>query len=221
MTWKSDHENKFVINSDIIRDYFNKKADLVFSDEFAKYEEAKLVEYLKRQKKISVLDLGCGNGRWAGILRGKLSRYVGIDFSETFIKHAKVQYPDEAMYSFNCMPAQNYRVNEKYDVIFIIGLLTYLNDDQIRTMVENIKMMLHSDGTIFVRNVTVDRHDPTRKVYDRKLNIIEKIFGRMKYQLIRRSPEEEILFFKGMNLIDTGYIEKTNYIYYLFRNENE
>jgi ubiquinone/menaquinone biosynthesis C-methylase UbiE len=218
MNWLPDDEQSFKINPNIIRNYFNKKADLVFSEDAAQYEENKLIEYLKNKKDLKVLDLGCGNGRWAGILRHKIQRYVGIDFSETFIRQAQKVYNDENIYEFKCMPAQEYAVNEKYDIIFIIGLLTYMNNEEILVMIENIKRMLHQGGMIFVRNVTIRDDKASQKFYNRRLNIFERMFGRMKYQLIRRSPENEIAFFKDFSLTERGYIQNTNYIFYIFGN---
>ena len=174
MSWKTDHKKQFEINASIIKDYFNKKADLVFTDEAAKNEEKCLSKYLPDKKQLTVLDLGCGNGRWAYVLDERLDHYVGIDFSDTFIKQAKRRFKYERI-EFHCLPAQEYISEHKFDIIFVVGLMTYMNDDQIEIMAGNLEKMLNPDGKIIIRNVTIDENTDGRQVYDRKLNCIEKI----------------------------------------------
>jgi len=216
MSWKTDNDKQFEIKSSVIKDYFNKKADLVFTEDAAREEEKCLSKYLPHDKQFDVLDLGCGNGRWASVLCERLDYYVGIDFSETFIHQAEQKFSDERI-EFHCLPAQEYVIEHKFDIIFVVGLMTYMNDDQIELMASNIEKMLKPEGRIIVRNVTVDENTSSRKVYDRKLNFIEKLLGRKKYQLIRRTPSEEIKLFERFQLLDKGYIYNTGYIYYIFK----
>ena len=96
----------------------------------------------------------------------------------------------------------------------MIGLLTYMNDDEIRKMVENCKEMLKAEGWIIVRNVY--NVQSTRRVFDDKWNLIKKILRRPRYQIIRR-PDQEILdFFSSFKLIDQMIIPETGYKIYIF-----
>jgi 2-polyprenyl-3-methyl-5-hydroxy-6-metoxy-1,4-benzoquinol methylase len=215
MSWKTDNDREFKINPSIIKNYFDKTASLVFSEEASKLEEECLLKFIPEDKKLSVLDLGCGNGRWANVLKDRLVNYVGVDFSNTFIDQANERFNDTNI-SFHCMSAQEYIQDEKFDIIFIVGLMTYLNDVEIVRMVSNLNKMLETGGKLIVRNVTLGEKE-TRKVYNRKLNFLEKLLGRKYYQLIRRTPEEEIQFFKDYELEEKGRIKDTGYIYYVFK----
>src|SRR5690606_38111835 len=84
--WKSGHG--FEIDSELVRNYFNKTKQLLFSDESAKKEEAFILRWLGERSGLSVLDLGCGNGRWAEALRPRLAHYVGVDFSNELLEEA-------------------------------------------------------------------------------------------------------------------------------------
>ena len=217
MGWRYDSEKLFKINTDIVKDYFNKKASLVFSEEEGKLEEKCLLKFIPKKNFLSILDLGCGNGRWAKVLKNKISNYVGVDFSETFITESKKLFNNNKNFSFHCMSAEEYLSEEKFDIIFIIGLMTYMNDNQILKMIDNLKKMLSKSGRIIVRNVTLAEANKGRRVYDRKLNIIEKFLGRKNYQIIRRTPEEEINFFHHFELERTSNIPNTGYIFYIFK----
>ncbi len=47
-----------------------------------------------------LLDIGCGNGRFLGMLEGKSVNYTGIDFSEGLIAVARKRYHDQAHTTF-------------------------------------------------------------------------------------------------------------------------
>jgi ubiquinone/menaquinone biosynthesis C-methylase UbiE len=104
MNWKSDKNKKFRINSEVVKNYFNKKQSLVFTDEKAKHEEKELLKVIKLSPNANVLDLGCGDGRWANLLENKIQKYVGVDFSEVFVKKAKGNF-DNRVFSFHNMSA--------------------------------------------------------------------------------------------------------------------
>ena len=51
-------------------------------------------------EKTSLLDIGCGNGRFLTILEGKHAAYTGIDFSEGLIGVARKRYTDRPVTQF-------------------------------------------------------------------------------------------------------------------------
>jgi SAM-dependent methyltransferase len=56
-------------------------------------------------RNISVLDIGCGIGRWAYNLKPIVKTYHGIDFSDEFVKSARNTFKDSANIKFFCMSA--------------------------------------------------------------------------------------------------------------------
>ena len=76
-------------------------------------------------EEVSVLEVGCGTGELIGKIKGK--RKVGIDFSPTMIELAKKQYPDV---EFQCVPADEIKLDEKFDLIIISDVVSYLDDVQ-------------------------------------------------------------------------------------------
>jgi SAM-dependent methyltransferase len=78
-----------------------------------------------------VLDLGCGYGRWAGELAGKVACYLGVDFSAELLRLAEARrYPRSR---FQQLPAQYVHRDTleqpgPFDLFLCSGLLIYLND---------------------------------------------------------------------------------------------
>lgn len=102
-----------------------------------------------------VLDIGCGIGRWAGLIQSQVDLYCGIDFSEGLIQIAKQQCTANNVYfhvaaadQVNCDAVVQYA---PYNRILIAGLLIYLNDQQITALCEGIKNVIDSNCLIYLR----------------------------------------------------------------------
>jgi len=216
-SWRVDLNKTFRIDKKIVTDYFDKKQHLVFGNESARKEEKVLRPFIDRLESPSILDLGCGNGRWLRILIEKCKRYVGVDISRNFIRKLKRDYKDNPKVQFFNMPVQEYLSNESFDIILMLGLITYMNDDEVMQLVKNCKNMLNRDGKIILRSVELKDDGCSRKVYDYNPNFIDRLLGRQAYQVIRRTKDEEMSFFRDFNLEHMSNIEGTGYIYYILK----
>ncbi len=113
------------INSDKVKDFFNKRA--------SKYEEGKFSIVLfqdkenseqrhREEKKIfyenidvsgkKVLEIGCGVGRWVEALHDKCGSYLGLDFSEELLEIAEKSYAEFDNCKFQLMSATDIKVDE-------------------------------------------------------------------------------------------------------------
>lgn len=212
--WQEDNTRSFRVDETIVSEYFNKTQSLVFSPESANIEERALKKLININDGSKVLDLGCGNGRWGSILIPKCKKYVGVDLSKHFIEKAIRKY-DSNRTRFYCLPAQDYLVKEKFDLILMIGLTTYMNDEDIEKMANNCSKMLAKEGKLIVRSVTLRENGIKRRVFCRKSGFIRKLFGRPDYQIIRRSCYEEVRLFSMFTLEHQENIENTGYTVYI------
>jgi len=162
------------------------------------------------------LDLGCGNGRWGEILIPRCKEYVGVDLSKNFIEKAQKQYKKKNA-RFICNLASEFIDKSKYDLILIIGLTTYMNDEDIEKMSYNCREMLSRGGMLVVRSVTIKDAGSKRMVFHRKTGFFSRMVGRREYQIIRRTPEEEMRLFKEFSLEDQEDIPGTGYLLYILR----
>ena len=93
------------INSEKVKDFFNQRANKEVESEFAivlfqdkensqqRHEDEKKVfhENIDVSGK-SVLEIGCGVGRWVEALHDKCGSYLGLDFSEELLEIAEESY---------------------------------------------------------------------------------------------------------------------------------
>lgn len=109
----------------------------------ADYMEFLVQKVWKIEKKVDVLDFGCGTGYLAGLIMPFLpegSTYTGIDISEVMIREAKRLYAD-AKYpvQFICKNAYEYQKKEKYDMVICQAFLRELSNPK-----KALKNMIHS-----------------------------------------------------------------------------
>ena len=212
--WKNDEDHKYKINPDIVIDDFDKIQTLHFKEKHAKSEEKAILPYIPITPNSKVLDLGCGDGRWGQILAGSCKKYVGVDVSQKMLENAKKIVTNKNT-TFICQPSQEYISDEKFDFILMIGLLTYLNDEDIEKLSINCRKMLAKNGRLIVRNVTLKDPNVSRKFFDCQPSRLMRFLGIPGYQIIRRNRDEELSFFKNFELIHEQDIQNTGYRFYV------
>ena len=212
--WIEDNEHKLKIDPKIIIDDFDTIQTLHFKEKHAKEEEKIIFPFINIDHNSRILDLGCGSGRWGKILALQCKEYIGIDFSDKMLEKARKSANYENV-SFICQPSQDYFVDDKYDLILMIGLITYLNDEDIFKISNNCRKMLSSKGRLIIRNVTLKDNKVERKVYSCQQSTTMKLLNIPGYQIIRRSRNEELSFFRDFKLIHEEDIPNTNYRFYV------
>lgn len=102
----------------------------------------------------SLLDIGCGPGRLSFLFAKYCSYVLGIDISETFLSIAK-QIKDIKRISnidFKNMSITNINLDQKFDIIFIGGVLLYFDDMEVVRCIREIKNhYLNKNGRIIIR----------------------------------------------------------------------
>lgn len=113
--------------------YQDKNPDLARERDAA--EKAKLLPLLGLSGRESVLDVGCGTGRWAEEIIPRSAVYWGADFSPELIEIASRRFELKVpQVRFFCLPAEKIAFAElkrRFDVILSLGLFIYLNDDDL------------------------------------------------------------------------------------------
>ena len=133
-------------------------------------EISRLMPLLEIDEHSRVLDVACGIGRWADAIDKKIDRYLGFDFSKNLIDIAIARNTQEN-YSFivsevTKIEKQLDLLNEKdFNVVIMVGILVYLNDEDLFNVANQIERKLDRKSIICIREPIGIEHRLTLKDY--------------------------------------------------------
>jgi trans-aconitate methyltransferase len=135
-----------------------------------------------------VLDLGSGIGFWAEYFTQRFSRVVAVEASEPLYEALEQR----------CAPYLNvktihgdvmlFRPEDQYDVVFLGGMLMYLNEEDVISLLGKLIPSLQPGGIILCRETTVRQDTTTRQgdyqaVY-RSVADYERIFAECELSVL-------------------------------------
>lgn len=125
----------------------------------------------------TVLDLGCGNGRWLETFKKQGVKYFGLDDSEKLIQIAQSKYPDANFIKANALNLPF--SNNYFDKVYSIAVFHQIPSDEFRfRFLEEVKRVLRPDGLLIL---TVWRF------HQRKT-----IFSLLKYTILKLLQKSEL-----------------------------
>lgn len=198
------------INQNSVKEFFNSRANKKVENlmTITSFQEKENLD--KRQNEESeiilenldvcgkkIIEIGCGLGRWAKFFHNKCESYLGIDNAENLITLANENYKYENCF-FQEMSALNIdinklKINPPFDIVFITGLLIYLNDEDIDSLINQINKLVSKEKQIYIREtVSVMGTRVTLKdFYSDDLQT--------EYNAIYRTSDELLEFFNGFD----------------------
>lgn len=108
----------------------------------------KLAMLIGKLSNLSVIDIGCGEGKNSIFFAREGAKVQAIDISEAALKNAKLAWKDFNIVNWQCqdvmkIPAQG----ENYDVVIAYGLLHCLaNEEEISNMIKKMHAMTAVGG---------------------------------------------------------------------------
>lgn len=102
------------------------------------------------------LDVGCGSGVWLERLAPRFERAHGIDLSSEMVASARARLARQGLANATvaCQGALELPEDARYDLIFVGGVLMYLNDDVVDGMLAKLSRMLTPGGLLILREST-------------------------------------------------------------------
>lgn len=107
---------------------------------------------------LSVLDVGCGTGRWASALEHALRGYHGLDFCSEFLDEARSStqsLSDPARFHFEradlSQGLPDSVRHDGFDAVVMAGVLLYLNDSDAHRLLAQVGERLRRGGVVYLR----------------------------------------------------------------------
>jgi len=114
----------------------------------------KLLPFLPRQKANRIIDYGCGDASLAYYLpKGFISEYFGLDINENSIKVARSNHVARNFHFYHVRDKRVYpfsRIVKNADLVISIGVLQYLEREQILVFLKNSYSSLKPGGYLIV-----------------------------------------------------------------------
>jgi len=131
----------------------NFKSDPKTADLYVQSEIAVINDLLTLSSKDILVDLGAGNGRFSLLFAPKVHKVITVEYIEDFAQ-AIVQQAKNLGYAnievINA-PAENFCREDFADIVFVSGLLHYLDQEQYGLTIKNISKTLKPGAILFMR----------------------------------------------------------------------
>lgn len=102
-------------------------------------------EIVLSNKPSSLLDVGCGDGRFTAMVSGEIARCLGVDLSDRAISLAKALRPE---IDFQTTDAAE--VEETFDVVVAVETLEHVPDNGIAAFVQALESRLNPGGRLVI-----------------------------------------------------------------------
>lgn len=166
-------------------------------------ETEKLLPMLMLDENSRVLDIACGIGRWSDAIKNSICQYCGVDFSEDLIKIAiqRNKHLSNRKFLVGAVnDIENVLENsgkEKYNRILMIGILMYLNENDMNTTLSQVEAVCENHSIICIREpIGITERLTLKHFYSEELEDT--------YNAIYRTRDELMGFFKE-TLIPKGF----------------
>ncbi|HLC22154.1 MAG TPA: class I SAM-dependent methyltransferase [Candidatus Nanoarchaeia archaeon] len=145
-------------------------------------------ETMQKSTQKTILDLGCGTGRYSLILAQRGYQVTGTDLSADMIALAKKRASDARVnVDFHVMPMQETQLDRQFDVIIgMFHVFGYLTDYQdIEKMLHKTKEHMHKDSLLILDFWNGEM--VLKDTWPQKVKIFSEIVDRVPTRIIRFS----------------------------------
>lgn len=176
------------------------------------FEADFILPQLNIDRESTVLDIGCGIGRWAEQVSPLCGEYVGTDFSPEMAKVAAQRCGrDRSNCKFLNLSFQEtagYRFEKKFNRVLICGVCMYINDAELKQCFEGLLGLLDEHCVMYLTETVAVK---TRLTLDNLPSAALKT----DYSVIYRTPDEYRAYYKaledaGFRVVEQDYLPHLN-----------
>lgn len=122
------------------------------AEELHQHETKQIISCLPNLSGKKILELGAGIGRFTTHFASQCDAVISVDFNQNFIDKNKEINANFSNIIYQCDDAINLSFEkESFDFIFINWLLMYLEDEEVKEIINNIYKWLKPQGQFFLR----------------------------------------------------------------------
>lgn len=103
------------------------------------------------------LDAGCGTGQWLSWLADRFEHASGVDVSAEMVAAARARLGDRAQVEQRALHQLD---PAGYDLVFLGGVLMYIDDDQLVSTIEKVRSAVAPGGVLIAREATIRARTP-------------------------------------------------------------
>lgn len=119
--------------------------------------------YFTQPQLLSVIELGCGDGRDAVEIAPYVKTFVGSDYSTELIKIAQKRKIYNALFEVQDMRELNFKILNKADIIFAFASLLHLNKTEVRHLLQRSVNAINKDGIWYISLKYLDHYQEVTK----------------------------------------------------------
>lgn len=120
-------------------------------------ESEKVFGYLGSLAGRTVLDLGAGVGQWAfRFVEQGAAHVTAVEYSAQLAEIGRREAANRGINNldFVVSPAESFKSDKPFDLVFISGLFVYMNDDQAEKLVTELPRFCHANTCVLLRDGT-------------------------------------------------------------------
>jgi SAM-dependent methyltransferase len=164
------------------------------------------LEYVNRLNPASVLDVGCGDGRFSGMLSPAVKR-VGVDLSAKAIAYARAFHEDV---EFQCGSVDS--LSEQFDVVAAIQVLEHVPDGEVAEFLQQLAARARTGGHVIIVVPTVNLPLHPKHYRHYSLDVFQDQLQRSGAPL--KLVESKYLC--GSNMVSTFFYRWNHNLWWLF-----
>jgi len=135
-----------------------------------------IMENIEKNKKLNVLDIGCGMGYYLIYIATHVNdmKGLGIDIEKKIIKEAKkniIKLNLNNKIKFLVKDALNIKLNEKFDIVILSNIVQAFSYEQNLKLFNKIRDLLNDDGKVFVIDCLLQENK-----YESKFNVFFNLY---------------------------------------------
>lgn len=152
-----------------------------------------LLQRIERESFTSVVDVGCGDGRFTKELRQRFPnrRITGLDYSSQAIALARVMAPG---IDFQCVDIMRHSIGEKYDLAVLMEVYEHVSPDICPGFCSSLAALINCGGILYLTVPHVNK------------NIEYKHYRHFTSDILVQELSRDF------ELLDLVFIEKRSYI---------